>query len=82
MQPCQDDNRSFFEKLQNAEGLDLRDNRSKRPNLAIVLTGDKIALLSYRDSCLSSIHRHLKNHYERLMTALNVKPGSQRFRVL
>ncbi len=27
MQPCPEDNRSFFEKLQNEKGLDLRDNR-------------------------------------------------------
>lgn len=30
MQPCQEDSRSFFEKLQKAEGLDLRDNLGKR----------------------------------------------------
>jgi len=76
MQPCQKDNRSFFEKLQNTEGLDLRDKRGKRHDLAIVLTGITIALLSHRDGSLSSIHRHLKNHYERLMTALNVEPKS------
>jgi hypothetical protein len=76
MQPCQEDNRSFFEKLQNTEGLDLRDKRGKRHDLAIVLTGITIALLSHRDGSLSSIHRHLKNHYERLMTALNVEPKS------
>ena len=76
MQPCQKDNRSFFEKLQNAEGLDLRDNRGKRHDLAIVLVGVTLALLSHRDGSLSSIHRHLKNHYERLMTALSVEAKS------
>ncbi len=76
MQPCQKDNRSFFEKLQNAEGLDLRDNRGKRHDLAIVLVGVTLALLSHRDGFLSSIHRHLKNHYERLMTALSVEAKS------
>lgn len=74
MQPCQKDNSSFFEKLQNAEGLDLRDNRGKRHDLAIVLVGVTLALLSNRDGCLSSLHRHLKNHYERLMTALKLEP--------
>lgn len=76
MQPCQKDNRSFFEKLQNAEGLDLRDNGGKRHDLAIVLVGVTLALLSHRDGSLSSIHRHLKNHYERLMTALSVEAKS------
>jgi len=76
MQPCQKDNRSFFEKLQNAKGLDLRDNRGKRHELAVVLSGVTLALLSNRDGSLSSIHRHLKNHYERLMTALKLEPKS------
>ena len=76
MQPCPDDNRSFFEKLQNTEGLDLRDNRGKRHDLAIVLLGVMLALLSHRDGCLSSIQRHLKNHYEKLMTALQLEPKS------
>ncbi len=76
MQPCQKDNRSFFEKLQNVEGLDLRDNRGKRHDLAVVLVGVTLALLSCRDGSLSSIHRHLRNHYERLMTALNLSPQS------
>lgn len=72
MQPCQKDSRSFFEKLQNAEGLDLRDNRGKRHELAIILVGVTFAVLSNRDGCLSSIHRHLVNHYEKLTTLLKV----------
>jgi len=39
MQPCQENSRSFFEKLQNAKGLDLRDNRGKKHDLAVVLVG-------------------------------------------
>lgn len=73
MQPCQEDNRSFFEKLQKAEGLDLRDNRGKRHDLAVVLVGVTIAVLSNRDGCLSSIHRHLKNHYEKLVAVLGIE---------
>ena len=72
MQPCQKDSRSFFEKLQNAEGLDLRDNRGKRHDLAIVLVGVTMAVLANRDGNLSSIERHLKNHYERLTKVLGV----------
>jgi hypothetical protein len=37
MPPCEKNNTSFFEKLQNCEGLDLRDNRGKRHDLAIIL---------------------------------------------
>ncbi len=73
MQPCQKNSRSFFEKLQNAEGLDLRDNRGKRHDLAVVLVGVTIALLANRDGCLSSIQRHLAHHYDRLVTALGVE---------
>src|SRR5215204_2191453 len=73
MQPCQKDSRSFFEKLQNAEGLDLRDNRGKRHDLGVVLAGVTIALLANRDGCLSSIQRHLRNHYERLVAALGMQ---------
>jgi len=39
MPPCQEDSKSFFEKLQNAEDLDLRDNRGKRHDLAVILVG-------------------------------------------
>jgi len=76
MLSCHKDNRSFFEKLQNAKGLDLRDDRGKRHELAVVLSGVSLALLSNPDGSLSSIHRHLKNHYERLMTALKLEPKS------
>ena len=70
---CQKDNRSFFEKLQRVEGLDLRDNRGKRHDSAVVLVGVVIALLSNRDGNLSSIWRHLKNHYEKLVAHLGVE---------
>ena len=73
MQPCQKNSRSFFEKLQKAEGLDLRDNRGKRHDLAVVLVGVTIALLAHRDGSLSSIHRHLRNHYEKLVGVLGVE---------
>lgn len=76
MQPCQSDNRSFFEKLQNTEGLDLRDNRGKRHELAVVLMGVMLGILCNRDGNLSSIHRHMKNHYKRLMEALNMEVKS------
>lgn len=73
MQPCQQNSRSFFEKLQKAEGLDLRDNRGKRHDLAVILVGVTVAVLSNRDGCLSSIQRHLANHYESLVKALGVE---------
>jgi len=73
MLPCQENSRSFFEKLQKAKGLDLRDNRGKRHDLAVVLVGVTLAVLSHRDGSLSSIERHLKNHYEKLVGVLGVE---------
>lgn len=73
MQPCQQNSRSFFQKLQCAEGLDLRDKRGKRHELAVILVGVTIAVLSNRDGSLSSIWRHLTNHYEKLITVLEME---------
>lgn len=73
MQPCQENSRSFFQKLQSAEGLDLRDNRGKRHELAVILVGVTLGVLSNRDGSLSSIWRHLANHYEKLMTVLELE---------
>ncbi len=73
MPPCQENSRSFFQILQNADGLDLRDKRGKRHELAVVLAGVTLAILSNRDGCLSSIHRHLKNHYKKLAVVLEIE---------
>ncbi len=73
MPPCQEDSRSFFEQLQNAKDLDLRDKRGKKHDLAVILVGVTLAVLSNRDGCLSSIHRHPVNHYEKLAAALGVE---------
>ncbi len=72
MQPCQNDSKTLFDKLQNAEGLDLRDNRGKRHDLAVVLPGVMIAVLSNRDGNLSKIHRHLEKRYEPLKEVLGL----------
>ena len=73
MQPCQENSRSFFEKLQNEAGLDLRDARGKRHDLAVILIGLTMAVLSNRDGCLSSIDRYSVNHYEQLSEVLGVE---------
>jgi len=78
MPPCQENSRSFFQILQNADGLDLRDSRGKRHDLAVVLVGVTFAVLSNRDGNLSNIERHLKNHYEKLVTHLEVEKKQER----
>lgn len=73
MTPCENQNTTFFEKLQQTSGLDRRDRRGKRHDLTVVLLGVAIALLSNRDGNLSSIHRHLRNHYEKLCEVLGIE---------
>ncbi len=74
MLPCEKNNTSFFEKLQNCEGLDLRDNRGKRHDLAIILLEVTLAILSNRDGKMSSIDRHLQRHHNQLLEFLDVEP--------
>ena len=71
MQPCQEQNKSFFDQLQNIEGLDLRDTRGLRHELRIVLLGVTMAILSNRDGNLSSIHRYIVNHNTRILASIN-----------
>jgi len=51
---------TFYEDLQKSEALDLRDNRSKRHNLALPLVGLNLAILRKRDGTLSS-HRNMES---------------------
>ncbi|MCU0468552.1 MAG: ISAs1 family transposase [Arcicella sp.] len=71
MLPCQEQNKSFFDQLQNAEGLDLRDTRGLRHELRVVLLGVTLAILSNRDGNLSSIHRFMVNHNKRILESIN-----------
>lgn len=74
MLPCEKNNTSFFAKLQNCEGLDLRDNRGKRHDLAIILLEVMLAILSNRDGKMWSIHRHLQKHHNQLLEFLELEP--------
>lgn len=71
MQPCREQNKSFFDQLQNVEGLDLRDTRGLRHELRVVLLGVTLAILSNRDGNLSSIHRYMVNHHNRILESIN-----------
>ena len=66
---------SFFDKLQNADGLDLRDKRGQRHQLAFILFGVTLALLSGRDGNLSSIHRFLCHRHQELADATGKEEG-------
>lgn len=64
---------TFYEEVQKAEGLDLRDNRGKVHDLAFVLLGVILGLLRNRDGNLSSIHRSMVNTHEKLCSILDLK---------
>lgn len=74
--PCSVKSTSFYCSLQTTTGLDKRDNRGKRHDLAIILTGLTIALLCKRDGNLSSMQRHMKHHYKKLCKSVNMTPRS------
>lgn len=64
--------KTFYEEIQNHPALDLRDNRGKKHDLALVLLGVMIGLLRHRDGNLSSIHRSMVNTHERLAKSLGI----------
>lgn len=64
---------TFYDELQNCEALDLRDNRGKHLNLALLLLELILSLLRNRDGNLSSIHRSMKNMHLKLCISLGIK---------
>jgi hypothetical protein len=71
---CEVEITTFYSDLQTACDLDLRDNRGKQHDLSVILIGVCLALFCKRDGNLSSIQRHMKNHYSKLCEALNIPP--------
>jgi len=63
---------TFYEEVQKAEGLDLRDSRGKVHDLAFVLLGVILGLLRNRDGNLSSIHRSMVNTHKKLCSLLDL----------
>lgn len=72
--PCPGKTTTFFQLLQNTSGLDRRDNRGKRHNIAFVLTGLTLAICCGRDGELSRLQRHMANHFEGLCSATHTRP--------
>lgn len=68
--PCQ--SKTFYEILRSSPELDQRDERGKRHELAVVLTGLVLGLLSNRDGKLSSLQRHMSNTFSRLRAQLGI----------
>ena len=67
--PCLAKTTTFYQLLEQTPGLDGRDNRGKKHAMALVLTGLVLALCAGRDGNLSSLHRHLVNHFDALCHA-------------
>ena len=65
---------SFYSKLQATKGSDKRDNRGKRHDLAVIITGLTIALFRKGDGNLSIIQRHMKHNYKKLCKSIQVAP--------
>jgi predicted transposase YbfD/YdcC len=67
--PCTAKTTTFFQLLNQTPGLDQRDNRGKRYPIGLVLSGLVLALCCGRDGKLSSLHRHIVNHFDTLCKA-------------
>ena len=67
--PCLAKTTTFYQLLEQTPGLDGRDNRGKKHSIALVLTGLVLALCCGRDGRLSSLHRHIVNHFDALCQA-------------
>lgn len=61
--PCPDKTTTFFQLLAQCPALDGRDNRGKIHSISLVLSGLVLALCCGRDGKLSSLHRHMVNHF-------------------
>lgn len=64
--PYQAKTTTFFQLLTQFPALDGRDNRGKVHSIALVLSGLVLALCCGRDGKLSSLHRHMVNHFAAL----------------
>ena len=73
MLPCEKKSTSFYEKLQSCQGLALREQRGQRHELAIILVGVTLALLSNRNGKLSSIYRQLRKHHDKLLELMELE---------
>jgi len=69
---------TFYKKVQKSKNLDLRDNRGKVHDLALILTEFILALLCNRDGNLSSIHRHMQNHHSLVVKYLGLETAPQK----
>ena len=65
--------KTFFEALQIDTDLDLRDNRGKVHDIALILTEFVIALLCNRDGNMSSIWRHMRKFHQLIIKELNIE---------
>jgi predicted transposase YbfD/YdcC len=61
--PYQVKTTTFFQLLTQSPALDGRDNRGKVHSIALVLSGLVLALCCGQDGKLSSLHRHMVNHF-------------------
>lgn len=70
--PYQPQDTTFFQLLNQTPALDGRDNRGKRHTIALVVSGLVMALCCGRDGNLSSLYRHMVNHFDFLCQTLQL----------
>ena len=71
---------TFYQALQAAPDLDLRDQRGKVHDLPLILLGLTLSLLRGKDGSLSSIHRGMQHTHQALCTFLDIKNGRKESR--
>ena len=64
---------SFYQALQVAPDLVLRDQRGKTHDLPLILLGLTLSLLRGKDGNLSSIHRGMHHTHQTLCTFLDIE---------
>jgi hypothetical protein len=64
---------TFYEELQKKEGLDLRDKRGIKHDIAFILISVLLGLLRNRDGNMSSLHRHIVNNHKLIRKALSIE---------
>ena len=64
---------TFYTEIKGRPEIDLRDNRGKVHNYALVIIQVLLALLCHRDGNVSRIHEHMNKYYSCLVEFLGIK---------
>ena len=71
-QPCDTNDITFLKNYKLPKAWIYAIIEAKRRDVAVILMGVILAILSNRDGNLSSVRRHMKNHYAQLLQELQL----------